>query len=198
MKENHNIDELLNSFIDGELGPREQTEVQRLVANDAEIAGKLRELQKCRLMVSALPFDDAPAEMTADIKAALERKTLLGTRHSDFEQRRGELHLFVRKFAAAAAMFLLVVALGAVVYMIVSPGDAKNKKVAVDKWSQPVKKVVVQKPEVKEVAVNKPVAPPQVVAVAEKPVAKADDFTGKVELKVRDCRRRGCLYKQGL
>jgi len=184
MKENQNIDELLNSFIDGELGPREQTEVQRLVAHDAEVAGKLRELQKCRLMVSVLPFDDAPAEITQDIKAALERKTLLGARHSDFEQRRGELHLFARKFAAAAAMFLLVVALGAVVYTIVSPGDAKHKKVAVDKWSQPVKKVVVQKSEIKEVAVSKPVASPQVVV--EKPVAKVEDFTGKVELRVRD------------
>jgi len=184
MKQNQNIDELLNSFIDGELGPREQTEVQRLVANDDEIAGKLRGLQKCRLMVSALPFDEAPAEITQDIKAALERKTLLGATHSDFEQRRGQLHLFARKFAAAAAMFLLVAVLGAVVYTIVSPVDTKHKKVAVEKWRQPVTKIVMQKSEVKEVVVSKPVAPPQVVV--EKPVAKADDFTGKIELKVRD------------
>ncbi len=184
MKENQNIDELLNSFIDGELGPREQTEVQRLVVNDAEVAGRLRELQKCRLMVSALPFDEAPAGITQDIKAALERKTLLGATHSDFEQRRGALHLFARKFAAAAAMFLLVVALGAVVYTIVSPGDAKHKKFAIEKWRQPVNKIVMQKSETKEVAASKPVVPPQVVL--EKPVAKVDDFTGKVELKVRD------------
>jgi hypothetical protein len=184
MKENHNIEELLNSFIDGELGPREQTEVQRLVANDTEIADRLRQLQKCRLMVSALPFDEAPAEIAQDIRAALERKTLLGATHSSFEQRRGELHLFMRKFAAAAAMFLLVAVLGAVVYMIVSPVDTKHKKVAVEKWRQPVTKIVAEKSEVREVAVNKPVAQPQVVL--EKPVAKMEAFTGKVELKVRD------------
>lgn len=183
MKENPNIDELLNSFIDGELGPREQTEIQRLITNDADAANRLHQLQKCRQLVSALPFEEAPAEMTADIKAALERKTLLGTRQADFEQRRGALHLFARKFvAAAAAMFLLVVALGAVVYTIVSPGDTKHKKVAADKWRQPARKVVVQKSEVKDVAIGKPVITPPTVVTAVKP----DDFAGRVELKVRD------------
>ena len=35
MKANPQIDELLCSFIDGELSLRQQTEVQRLVARDA-------------------------------------------------------------------------------------------------------------------------------------------------------------------
>jgi len=184
MKENHNIDELLNSFIDGELGPREQTEVQRLVANDTAIADRLRQLQKCRLIISALPFDEVPVEITHDIKATLERKTLLSATHSDFEQRRGQLHLFMRKFAAAAAMFLLVAILGAVVYMIVSPGDAGHKKVAIEKWRRPVDKIVEQKSEVEKAADNTSTVSPQMLL--EKPVAKTDDFTGRVELKVRD------------
>ena len=198
MKENQNIDELLNSFIDGELGPREQTEVQRLITNDADAAKRLRDLQKCRQLVVALPVEEAPAQIGEDIKAALERKTLLGARHADYDERKGALHLFVRKFIAAAAMFLLVVALGAVVYMIVSPGDTKHKKVAVDKWRQPAKKVVVQKSVVKQVKPAAPVSPSRVVVTAEKPAAKTVEtpvvkpqepqiaFNGKVELKVSD------------
>jgi len=186
MKENQNIDELLNSFIDGELGPREQTEVQRLIAHDAGVANRLRDLQKCRQLVGALPFEEAPAEITSDIKAALERKTLLGVRHSDFDERRGELHLFARKLIAAAAMIGLVGILAAVVYSIVSPSDSKQKKVAVDKWRQPAKKVVVQKSEVKQVRPTAPVATKPAVVVLEKPAVKPDAFNGRVELKVRD------------
>ena len=38
MKENPNIEELLNGFIDGELTSREHTEVQRLIQHDRQVA----------------------------------------------------------------------------------------------------------------------------------------------------------------
>ena len=46
MKEIPNLDELLNSFIDGELAPRQHTEVQRLMAHDQKIAQRLEQLQQ--------------------------------------------------------------------------------------------------------------------------------------------------------
>ena len=49
MKENPNMDELLNSFIDGELPARQQTEVQRLIAHDEKIAQRVRQLQKSKM-----------------------------------------------------------------------------------------------------------------------------------------------------
>ena len=52
MKEIPNMDELLNSFIDGELTPRQQTEVQRLIAHEEKVAQRLRQLQKCKMLPS--------------------------------------------------------------------------------------------------------------------------------------------------
>ncbi len=135
---NRRIEELLNSFVDGELTQREATEVERLIADDARIAQRLRELQKSKMLVGSLPRSEAPAEMADEIKASLERRTLLvqsqGGRPSaqaerfdeprpfeGLDERTGARHLLVRKVLAAAAMVGLVAILAAVVYTIVAP-----------------------------------------------------------------------------
>ncbi len=118
MKENLNIDELLNSFIDDELSPRHRTEVQRLIAHDAEVTERLAELERCKMLVGSLPRAEAPPEMVEDIKAALERRTLLGQRPEHIESQRGLMQLFVRKVTSAAAMIGLVAVLVAVIYSI--------------------------------------------------------------------------------
>jgi len=130
MKENPDIEELLNSFIDGELPARQQTELQRLISHDARVAQRLRELQKCKMLVSSLPFDEAPAEVAEEIKTSLEGRTPLaqppfllspegtGVR---FDERAGARNLLVRKVLAAAAMIGLVAILAAVIYTIVAP-----------------------------------------------------------------------------
>ena len=129
-REEQNIEELLNSFIDGELTQREATEVERLIAHDARIAQQLRELQKSKMLVGSLPPGEAPAEMADEIKASLERRTLLGQQAERFDEprpfkgldeRAGARHLLVRKVLAAAAMIGLVAILSAVVYTIVAP-----------------------------------------------------------------------------
>lgn len=123
-RENPDIEELLNSFIDGELTEREKTEVQRLISHDAQVAQRLRELQTGKMLVSSLPRAEAPARILEQIKSSLETETILGRRdwneeHSD--RRVGVRHLRVRKFLAAAAMVLLVAVLGGVIYTIVAP-----------------------------------------------------------------------------
>ena len=62
-QENQNTEELLNSYIDGELTEREKTEVQRLISHDAQVAQRLRELQKSKMLVSSLPRAKAPAKI---------------------------------------------------------------------------------------------------------------------------------------
>jgi len=118
---NERIDELLSSFIDGELTDRHRTEVQRLVSHDAQVAQRLRELQKCRMLVSSLPRAEAPADMAERIKTSLETRTLLGSQPSAFDERKGARHLLVRKVLTAAAMIALVAVLTALVYTIVTP-----------------------------------------------------------------------------
>ena len=162
-----NIDELLNSFIDGELDQRHQTEVQRLIKHDKRIAERLLTLQKCKRLVSSLPYTEAPQELLGDIKASLKERKLLPVRRSFSEdgvqpargeqrrrEREGARHLLVRRLTAAAAMIGLVAVLAAVIYSIVAPQ-------------------VVTEPAV-------------TVATAEKPVETAlagMEFSGRLELK---------------
>ena len=77
MKEKPDIDELLNSFIDGELTERHRVEVQRLIKHDPQIAHRMQELQKCKMLVSSLPRADAPVEILARVKASLKARALL-------------------------------------------------------------------------------------------------------------------------
>jgi len=160
MKEIPNMDELLNSFIDGELTARQQTEVQRLVDHDEKVAQRLRQLQKCRMLLSSLPVAEAPPQILENVKASLARRTLLGERPSAFDERAGTRHLLGRKVFAAAAMLGLVGILTAVVYTIVAP-------------------TVTQEP----VAVESRDLPPTVEVVEPTPTLIAAPFSGRLELQ---------------
>lgn len=175
MKQNPNIDELLNGFIDGELTTRQQTEVKRLVANDSQIANRLRELQRCKMLVSSLPRVEAPVGMVEEIKNSLERRALLEQQPIQLSRRAGAWHLLARKVLAAAAMIALIAVLASVIYTIVAPQKADDGPVAVDK--PPAIEVPSEKPE------------PMTVATAEKPISEIGGlkdtfaFNGKLELK---------------
>jgi hypothetical protein len=160
MKVNPKIDELLNSFIDGELSPRQQTEVQRLIAHDPQAGQRLRQLQKCRMLLASLPFTDAPAGMLENIKASLEKKALPYEQPSPLEERQGRRHLFVRKVLAVAAMVGLMAVLSVVIYSIVTP-------------SAPPKTPIVANRNLPEII--EPVTSP--------PTAVAVEFNGRLELK---------------
>jgi len=124
MKKDMNIDELLNSFVDGELTERQKTEVQRLISHDAKIAQRLSQLQKCRMLVASLPYEQAPEDMVEQVKVSLERKTLLDEQLITFDERKGARQLMFRKVLAAAAMIGLVAVLASVIYTIVTPESA--------------------------------------------------------------------------
>lgn len=181
MKDDLNIEELLNSFIDGELTARQQTEVHRLIAHDSRIARRLRELEKCKMLVSSLPRAEAPADMLDEIKASLERRTLLGRQPSVFDERAGARHLLVRRVLSAAAMIGLVAVLAGVIYTIVGPGKVAEKTIVSEDWRAPVRKIEVEKPG------------PSIVATAEQPIGEAiaarpaagsrTGFNGRLELK---------------
>jgi len=128
MKANPNLDELLCSFMDGELSPRQRTEVQRMAARDQQVGRRLRQLQSCRTLFAALPQVEAPGDMIEQIKLSLERRTLLQEQPAAPRRSAGALHLVFRKFVAAAAMFALLGVLGVVVYQIVAPVAAPETR----------------------------------------------------------------------
>jgi len=134
MKPNPNLDELLSSFLDGELSSRQRTEVQRMAAHDAAVGRRLRQLQNCKTMFSSLPSAEAPGDLLDQIKQSLERKTLLQEQPVVARRSAGVIHLVFRKFLSAAAMICLLAFLGAVVYQIVAPvsGPETPHRVAIN------------------------------------------------------------------
>ncbi len=164
MKEDPRIDEVLSSFIDNELSPKQRTNVQRLIAQNRTLQKRLRRLQKCRMLISSLPPADAPADIVENVKAALERKTLLSDRSAYLGRRQGARRLFVRRFAAAAAMITLVAVLSMVIYSIVAPQPASSPPAFVQDGN-PGPEPVIVKP-----------APGRVVPL----------FAGKLELRTSD------------
>jgi len=132
MKNNPNLDELLNGYIDGELTDRQRIELQRLISNDTNIARKLEQLRRCKMLVGALPHAEAPADMLRRVKASLESQTFLGPQMPRFDNQAGARQLLFRKVLTAAAMIALIAVLGTVIYTIVAPDDAV-KPVAMDR-----------------------------------------------------------------
>jgi hypothetical protein len=122
MSANPNIDELLNSFLDGELPARQQTEVQRLVTRDPQVGRRLRQLQSCKTLIGALPRAEAPGEMLEQIKLSLERRALLEEPSVSGRSIAGRWQLRARRLVAAAAMIALLGVLGVVVYQNVPSG----------------------------------------------------------------------------
>ena len=173
MKEDMSINELLNSYLDGELAQRHQTEVGRLISHDAEVAKHLRELEKCKMLVSSLPYDEAPAGMAERIKASLRKRAVVGQRPYRIEERAGARHLLVRKVLAAAAMIVLAAIFGGVIYTILAPQPVSDEPIAVEYMRQVASEVKIEKPE------------PSIVATAEKSVGGAvlaAEFNGRLEL----------------
>jgi hypothetical protein len=123
MSEKLNIDELLNCYVDGEASDRQATEVKRMILHDRKVADRVRELQRQRQLLAALPVESAPAELAESVKTMLERRTLLKAASSNSHHVVGSMHLFARKLIAAAAMLALLGGLGIIVYMVIGSGD---------------------------------------------------------------------------
>lgn len=114
------IDELLNGYIDDELGTRQRTEVERLIAHDERIGLRLRRLQKCRTLIGSMPCAEAPPQVLRQLKASLAATAPLYV-ESNHNRRVGRIHLLARKLVSAAAMLALVALLAGVIYTILAP-----------------------------------------------------------------------------
>jgi len=126
MTEEMKTEELLNSYIDGELSVRQRTEVKRMISNDPKLAVRLSELRKCKTLVGALPVAQAPSNIMENIKATLEKKNLIQekapVRISDYREVKTSRRIF-----AAAAMFSLTALLVVVINML-TPSQIGNKE----------------------------------------------------------------------
>ena len=114
------IDELLNSYMDGELTTSQNTEVEDLLARDDGIAQRLRQLQKCRTLLGALPCVEAPPKILEGVKATLAERALQVERPISDRVRQMK-YPRVRRVLAAAAMIGLAAVLTTVTRTMFTP-----------------------------------------------------------------------------
>ena len=127
MNEKKNIDDLLNSFVDGELSARKHTEMKRIAEHDASISRRIQQIRTVRTLVGALPRADAPAGLSEQLRELLERKTPSNERMPLPATNERLRYALLRKAMSAAAMVGLVLVLSVVVYtIVVPPGDNLN------------------------------------------------------------------------
>jgi len=124
---NTRIDELLNSFIDGELTATEQVQIEQIVAQDRRVARRLGQLQKCKMLLGSMPRLDVPAEVSEGIRASLARMTIPGNEWAH-QERAGRRHLLARRVLSAAAMIGLVAVLAGVIYTIAAPQKTPSER----------------------------------------------------------------------
>ena len=137
----HDIDEMLNAYMDDELTERQQTEVQRLITHDSVIAERFVQLQRQTDLVKTLPSEKAPADILYKTSQSLEKRALLGTDAQSVAERAGEKELYMRKMISAAAMLALIAAFFVVVYTILSPTKPPAKPVAQDFPTPTIKEI---------------------------------------------------------
>ncbi|OHB59487.1 MAG: hypothetical protein A2167_01290 [Planctomycetes bacterium RBG_13_46_10] len=121
-KPDTNIDELLNSFIDGELTESQQVDVTRLIEGNPQIQQRLRQFQKTKMLITSSPRIKAPHDLVERIEASLEAGKRLAEQRIYRHERAGVRQLLLRKVLTAAAMIALVAVMGGVIYTILAPG----------------------------------------------------------------------------
>lgn len=113
----HELENLLSAYLDGELPESQAAKVEKQLANDPyarELLGQLREVSHC---ISNLPRQKAPSHLAEDVLLELERHQLLNASDA-LSELAGKNHLRLRRFVAAAAMILLVGVVGTIVYQV--------------------------------------------------------------------------------
>jgi len=124
------IHELLNSYIDNELTAEQKAEVENLIDQDVKIAQRLRQFQKCRILVGSMPVAEAPASVMEGVKVSLADITLPSEKKPPYKEKTGKKYVLVQKVLAAAAIIALAAVLSAVINRFVPPQTAPKTPAA--------------------------------------------------------------------
>ena len=126
-KEQNDLGVLLSAYLDGELSSAQNEKVEKRLATDAQARRQLAELREAIKWVRSTPRARAPKGMAELIQQGLERDLLLGEGQV-LGDREGQKHLRLRRFLAAAAMVALMVGIGTMVFMVLSPASRTQPK----------------------------------------------------------------------
>ncbi|MCD4831325.1 MAG: hypothetical protein K8R02_05880 [Anaerohalosphaeraceae bacterium] len=129
MKEFDKTEELLNSYLDGELDERRSTEAKRLIDHDEDVRAKYETLEKYKSLVEALPCDKAPGNTFEEITHRLEREVLWDN-SPESSYKAGRRHLFLRRLVTTAAVLFLAAGLFVIIFDVFVPESTRKQFVA--------------------------------------------------------------------
>jgi len=145
MKDIEYIEEMLNSYIDGELDERKSNEIKRLIDHDKEVFGLYDSLKRYKSLMDTVSQTPCPEGLHENITKQLERQILLADTDS-YSHKAGRRHLIVRRLMTAAAIVVLGGILSLVVMDIFVPKSSRDKLMSNTMGKKVIKQVLYEKP----------------------------------------------------
>ena len=124
------IEAQLCAYIEGELDERDRADIERHLQTNPQHKALIAELRKHRDLLQTLPRATVPGELNENLTGQLERSALLSD--DDETSEAGVRINRWPQFTAVAAVLLLAVGLGIVVYYVLPPATGPRGPVAMD------------------------------------------------------------------
>src|SRR5947208_9287383 len=118
------IEAKLAAYVDGELTPAERVEIETHLVNNPSHRALLDDLTLHRNLLRSLPREKAPGDCTEGFQGQLERDILLGGNELTQARRRWRIQ-YSPQLLSAAAIILVALALGIIVYTVLPPHQSK-------------------------------------------------------------------------
>ncbi|MBN1787626.1 MAG: hypothetical protein JW806_04450 [Sedimentisphaerales bacterium] len=145
MKDIEHIEELLNSYLDGELDERKSNEVKRLLDHDRQVQDLYDSIKRHKELINSVSFTPVPQGLYENITSRLERETLLANTEV-YSHKAGRRHLMVRRIMTAAAVIALASVLSVVIFDIFVPKSSRDKLITNALRKEIDKKVIYEQP----------------------------------------------------
>lgn len=123
---NEEIKNLVNCYVDGMLSDRKATEIQRIIDHDAAVSKYYKDMLRIKRLVGCSEKSDCPMNISEVVFTTLERTMIMNNFEANSSDSNGAKHLYIRKLAAAAAIFLLIGGLSLLIFQILSPVDSSD------------------------------------------------------------------------
>jgi len=131
-----NIEARLSAYIDGELDAAGRAEIERHLAENPQHRALIVDLMRQRDLLRAMPVESAPEDLREAIEQQIERSMLLGGT-DDAASTVIKIRRWPQVFSVAAIV-LLTVGLGVVVYQVVTPPEPHMQLTMVAPTTAPV------------------------------------------------------------
>src|SRR5215218_4869209 len=125
MANTENIEAKLCAYIDGDLDAQGRAEIEKHLAANPQHRGLIEQLSKQRDLLRQLPRETAPEEIIDALQSQMERSVLLGDDAGGAESETLKISRWPQ-IMATAAIVLMTVGLGAIIYVVLPHGGGNN------------------------------------------------------------------------